>query len=457
MRRLSEIAADCGGLLRGEDRGFTAVVTDTRKLTAGELFVALRGPNFDGNEYLAEAARRGAAGAIAERAGPDGFPVILVDDGLAALQRAARLWRARFPLPLVAVAGSNGKTTTKEMIAAILECRGPTLATAGNLNNHIGVPLTLLRLETAHRHAVVELGANRAGDITQLAGFATPQIGIVTNAGAEHLEGFGSLEGAARAEGELFAALGRDGTAILNADDSYAGLWRDMTVARVVTFGLGAKADFSARDIRSAVGAGGFLTRYTLVAPQGETPIELHLAGKHNVGNSLGAAAAAAAAGADLADIAAGLARMRPVGGRLQWRAARDGAWIIDDSYNANPSSLHAAIDVLEATGGRRMLVLGEMAELGSYTREAHLEAGRYARAHGVERLYGVGEATRLAVEAFGEGAAWYADTGALSAALVRELAADVRVLVKGSRINRLERVVAALECASAPQAAEVP
>lgn len=454
MRQLAELAKDCGGTLLGADRAYSVVNSDTRTLAAGELFVALRGPRFDGNTFLAEAAARGAAGAIAEREGPAGFPVVRVADALIALQRAAQAWRARFTLPLIGVAGSNGKTTSKEMIASILACCGETLATAGNLNNHIGVPLTLMRLTAAHRHAVIEMGANHPGELMQLATFAAPVIGIVTNAGAEHLEGFGSIEGAARAEGELFASLGRDGTAILNADDSFAGIWRDMTVARIVTFGLGAKADFSARDIHTEVSAEGFSTRFTLVSPQGEVAIVLHLAGKHNVLNALGAAAAASAAGASLEQIARGLARMRAVKGRLQLRAARQGAWIIDDSYNANPSSLQAAIDVLEALGGRRFLVLGEMGELGEFSREAHLEAGRYARTHGVERLFAVGEATRLSVESFGEGAAWHADTAAVAEAVGRELAADVRVLVKGSRSNRLERVVAALEVA--PSAGEM-
>lgn len=450
MRRLADIAADCGGRLEGADREFVAVSTDTRKLAAGELFVALRGPSFDGNAFLEQAAARGAAGAIAERGGPADFPVIVVPDALVALQRAAQRWRRNFSVPLICVAGSNGKTTSKEMIASILETRGSTLATHGNLNNHIGVPLTLLRLASEHRYAVVELGANHPGDVTQLADFARPTIGIVTNAGAEHLEGFGSLEGAARAEGELFAALGRDGVAVLNADDEFAALWRDMTVARIVSFGLGAKADFTARDISTGVGADGFLTRFTLVTPSGEVAIELHLAGKHNVVNALGAAAAAMAAGATLVQVASGLARMRPVAGRLQLRALRSGAWIIDDSYNANPSSLHAAIDVLEALGGRRFLVFGEMGELGSFSHDAHVEAGRYARAHGVERLFATGEAAKLTVASFGDGAAWYADTASLSGAVGDAIAPEVRVLVKGSRSNRLERVVAALDSARA-------
>jgi len=446
MRQLADITQDCGGRLIGADRVFSSVNTDTRTLAAGQLFVALRGPRFDGNTYLAEAAAKGAVGAIAEREGPADFPVVLVDDALVALQRAAQRWRARFSMPLIGMAGSNGKTTSKEMVASILSCCGETLATAGNLNNHIGVPLTLLRLDPSHRHAVIEMGANHPGELAQLAGFAAPAIGIVTNAGAEHLEGFGSLEGAARAEGELFAALRQDGTAILNVDDSFAGLWRDMTVARIVTFGLGSKADFGACDIHTEVDADGFLTRFTLVSPLGEQKVSLHLAGKHNVLNALGAAAAAITAGATLDDVAKGLARMRPVKGRLQLCGARSGAWIIDDSYNANPSSLQAAIDVLEALGGRRFLVLGEMGELGNFSREAHLEAGRYARAHGVERLFAVGEATKLSVESFGEGGVWHDDTAAVAEEVGRELAADVRVLVKGSRSNRLERVVAALE-----------
>jgi len=450
MRSLSEFASDCGGELRGEDRPFSAVSTDTRRIAAGQLFIALRGPSFDGNEFLEVAAKAGAAGALAERAGPVGFPVVQVQDSLAALQRAARQWRNRMAMPLIGVAGSNGKTSTKEMLASILTQRGPTLATRGNLNNHIGVPLTLLELEPRHRYAVIEMGANHPGDVAELAGIALPTIGVVTNAGAEHLEGFGSLEGAARAEGELFAALGRDGIAVLNADDEFAPLWREMTIARIVTFGLGAKADFTARDILTEVGEQGFTTRFTLHSPAGIASITLHLAGKHNVVNALGAAAAAVTAGASLDDVAAGLAAMRPVAGRLQWRAARGGGWLIDDSYNANPSSMHAAIDVLESVGGRRCLVMGDMGELGAHADEAHREAGRYARLHGVDRLFAMGSLTPLAVRSFGEGASWHSNMDELIAAVGAELAADSRVLVKGSRLNRLERLVEALAAAPA-------
>lgn len=453
-RTLGQFAADCGGRLVGEDRAWHAVSTDTRRIGAGELFVALRGPNFDGGDFLPQAAAAGAAGAVATRGGPAGLSVILVDDPLRALQQAARAHRARYTGPVIGVAGSNGKTTCKEMIAAILGERGATLATRGNLNNHIGVPLTLLRLEDTHRHAVIEMGANRPGDVAELAALAAPGIGIVTNAGAEHLEGFGSLEGAARAEGELFAALGRDAVAVINADDGFAGMWRDMTVARVVTFGLGGKADLGARDIRTEAGEGGFLTHFTLVAPQGEVAVTLRLAGKHNVVNALGAAAAATAAGATLAEVAAGLARLEPVPGRLVLRPAAGGAWLIDDSYNANPSSLLAAIEVLGALEGRRWLVLGEMGELGSHSAAAHTEAGRQARAHGIERLFAFGERAGLAARSFGEGASRHDDAAELAAAVRAGLAPDVRVLVKGSRMNRLERVVDALAPATSAKGA---
>ncbi len=450
MATLAQFAADCGGVLYGEDRDYSSVCIDTRKLTVGELFVALRGPHFDANVFIAEAQKRGAAGAVTETNSADGFPVIRVEDGLIALQRAACAQRRRYAGIVIGVAGSNGKTTTKEMLASILSRRAPTLATAGNLNNHIGVPLTLLRLEPQHRHAVIEMGANHPGDVTELAGFAQASIGLVTNAGAEHLEGFGSLEAAARAEGELFAALPTDGVAVLNADDSFAGLWREMTVARIVTFGLGSRADFSARDIQTASERSGFVTRFVMHTPQGMVDIELALAGKHNVINALGAAAAAVSAGATLEQVAAGLGAMRPVAGRLQWRSTSMGAALIDDSYNANPSSMQAAIDVLANQPARRWLVIGDMGELGDFAVEAHREAGRYARAHGVERLFAFGSLAALAAESFGTGSTRHTDIQDLISTVGRELTTDVCLLVKGSRSNRLERLVQALSGAAA-------
>ncbi len=444
-RRMAQFAADCGGTLIGEDRAYVGVSTDTRSIARGELFIGLRGPRFDGAAFVAQAIAAEAAGAVVEAGTTSALPLILVEDTQLALQRAAQAWRRRFALQLVGVAGSNGKTTCKEMIAAILGQAGTVLATRGNLNNHIGVPLTLLRLEPEHRHAVIEMGANRAGDVAELVRFAEPRVGIVTNAGAEHLEGFGSLEGVARAEGEMFAGLPADGVAIVNADDAFASLWRGMTQARVLSFGVVADADFRAVDVSTAVTPEGFLTQFVMISPQGRTPIELRLAGMHNVTNALGAAAAAVAAGATLAHVAAGLATMRAVPGRLQFRTAACGAWIIDDSYNANPSSMQAGIEVLAGLEGRRWLVIGDMAELGEFAQQAHADVGQLARERGIERLYATGTLAGIAVEKFGSGARWFPDGESMARAIEAELNAEVRMLVKGSRVNRLERVVDAL------------
>ncbi|HET7757398.1 MAG TPA: UDP-N-acetylmuramoyl-tripeptide--D-alanyl-D-alanine ligase [Steroidobacteraceae bacterium] len=453
-RSLAEFARACGGRLTGADRGYTEVVSDSRTLKAGELFVALRGPKFNGNEFVGAAAAAGAAGAVVDGEQPVALAQIVVDDTLAALTRAARAWRADFAGALVGVAGSNGKTTAKEMIAAILERAGPCLATRGNLNNHIGVPLTLLRLSAAERFAVIEMGANRAGEVAQLVSLARPTVGVITNAGAEHLEGFGSLEGVARAEGEMVAGLEPAATAVINADDQFAALWRASTAAHVVSFGVRAPADFSAGEVETSVGPEGFTTRFRLTAPLGAAAIRLNLGGLHNVANALGAAAAAASAGARLEHIVAGLAAVRAVAGRLQFRRAAGGAWIIDDSYNANPSSMRAAIEVLASLAGRKWLVIGDMAELGTFAAEAHSGIGELARRAGIERLYATGPLAALAAAAFGAGACHYPDVPALAAALRTALAAagpEVRLLVKGSRFNRLERVVAALAPDAAP------
>lgn len=441
-RLLSQFAEACGGVLRGTDRPFAGVSTDSRKIGRGELFVALRGPRFNGNEFVAAAHAAGAAGAVVDSAQDFDLPQIIVPDTLDALTRAAAAWRARFTIPVIGVAGSNGKTTVKEMIASILWQVGPTLATQGNLNNHIGVPLTLLRLEAEQRFAVIEIGANRAGEVAQLVGIARPDIGIVTNAGAEHLEGFGSIEGVARAEGEMFAGLAASATAIVNADDAFAELWRGMSRARIVSFGRSAQADVRAEDIDMQIAGDGYRTEFALIAPQGRTTVQLRLAGMHNVVNALGAAAAALAAGAPLDSISRGLAAMRPVAGRLQFKVTPRGAWLVDDSYNANPSSMRAGIEVLASLSGRRWLAIGDMAELGSFAERSHVEIGEFARERGIERLFATGALAALAAESFGKGAEWYPDTDSLARAIDRQLAPDVRLLVKGSRSNRLERVV---------------
>jgi UDP-N-acetylmuramoyl-tripeptide--D-alanyl-D-alanine ligase len=461
---LANFAQLCGGRLKGADGAYTSVSSDTRTLGKGALFVALRGPNFNGNEFVAAAHAAGAAGALVDSEQPAELPQIVVADTQAALERVGNGWREQFSIPVVGVAGSNGKTTAKEMTASILGQIGNCLATRGNLNNHIGVPLTLLRIDATHRFAVVEMGANRGGEVAALVRITRPTVGMITNAGAEHLEGFGSIEGVARAEGEMVAGLAPSATAVINADDEFADLWRGLTKARVVTFGVNAAADFKATDVRTTIGPEGFLTHFTLVCPLGSTAVELHMGGRHNVANALAAAAAAAAAGAKLEHIVAGLGAMRAVAGRLQFKKALSGAWIIDDSYNANPSSMRAGIEVLAELEGPKWLVIGDMAELGEFAPAAHTEIGEFARAHGVEKLFAMGGLAKLAVDSFGSGGQWFPDAQALAAALVNALAnasatsgsastptlggavaattAGVRLLVKGSRVNRLERVV---------------
>src|SRR5580692_6802899 len=315
MATLAAFAHSCHGQLVGADAPFNGVSTDSRTLNRGELFVALSGPRFKGEDYVAAAVARGAAGAVVRTQQASARSQILVEDTLAALARGASAWREGFAIPLVGVAGSNGKTTVKELIAGILSQVGACLSTRGNLNNHIGVPLTLFRINADHRFAVVEMGADRAGEVATLVSIGRPTIGIITNAGAEHLAGFGSLEGVARAEGEMVAGLSAQATAVINHDDPFALLWKNMTPARVSTFGLDPGADFTAATIRTTIDEAGSVTRFTLHAPQGSVPVELHLAGRHNLINALGAAAAANAAGVGLGEIASGLGSMRPVAG----------------------------------------------------------------------------------------------------------------------------------------------
>lgn len=445
-RTLQDAANLLGGRLVGEDRPFGCVSTDSRTLKPGAFFVALRGPNFNGAEFVSAAAVRGAIGALVDSAVSSTLPQVVVPDTLVALQELAKAWRAQFTLPLIAVAGSNGKTTTKEMTAAILSRMGPCMATHGNLNNHIGVPVTLMRLESSHRSAVIEMGANRVGDVAELMRLAQPTVGLITNAGAEHLEGFGNLDGVAKGEGETVACLDSAATAVINADDAYAGYWRGVATARrIVTFGVHADADFKARNVVQGIERGEFATRFMLNSPFGERLITLKAGGAHNVGNALAAAAAASAAGASLDEIVAGLADFRAVSGRLQLKPGPRGSWIIDDSYNANPSSVRAGLEVLRSLSGATWLVLGDMAELGESAEDSHAHLGGYARECGVKRLFAIGPLSTRAVETFGSGGEWFPDADSLIRRLQTELSPGITVLIKGSRINRLERAVQAL------------
>jgi UDP-N-acetylmuramoyl-tripeptide--D-alanyl-D-alanine ligase len=458
-------AAAAGALSRGASATYTEVSTDSRTLRAGALFVALRGPNFDGGAFVAAAAARGAVAALVERRVAVDLPQIVVSDTLHALQQLGRAWRNGFALPIVGVAGSNGKTTAKEMTAAILARLGPCMATRGNLNNHIGVPLTLLRLEAAHRSAVVEMGANRIGDVAELVALARPTVGLITNAGAEHLEGFGSLDGVAQGEGEMVAGLAPEATAIINADDAYAAYWRGVAGAkRILTFGVhgggstgSTGADFRATNATQAIEQGEFATRFTLLCPLGERQIELKAGGAHNIVNALAAAAAASAAGASLDDIVRGLADFRAVSGRLQLKAGLRDSWIIDDSYNANPSSVRAGLEVLRSLAGVTWLVLADMAELGDATPDSHAAMGTYARECGVQRLFAMGPESTQAVATFGSGGEWFADAKSLIERVQAEIAPGVTVLVKGSRVNKLERVVQALTVVAGAPGAGAP
>ncbi|HEY5789008.1 MAG TPA: UDP-N-acetylmuramoyl-tripeptide--D-alanyl-D-alanine ligase [Gammaproteobacteria bacterium] len=444
---LAQAAALLGARLVGAGAGFRGVSTDSRKVVPGSLFVALRGERFDGHAYVDAALAGGAVAALVERELPGSGPLLLVDDTLAALGRLAAAWRARFALPLVAITGSSGKTTVKEMTAAILGRRGAVLATRGNLNNAIGVPLTLCELGARHRSAVVELGANHAGEIDYLARLAQPGVGLVNNAGPVHLEGFGSVDGVARAKGELFAALPPEATAVVNLDDPYAGLWRELAGARrVLTFGLDPAADVGT-DAAAVIAENGLAPRlrFPLRTPHGVVEVGVPLAGRHNVRNALAAAAAALAAGAELETVASGLAAVATVPGRLQGRPGPGGSLLIDDTYNANPTAFAAAIELLAARPGSRWLAVGDMAELGADAPRWHAWVGEQARARGIDRLFAVGALAAHAAAAFGAHGEQFSDQAALVAALREGLGDGVTLLVKGSRSARMERVVEAL------------
>ena len=452
LRRLSDLAAVTGGSLQGEDREFTRVTQDTRKLGTGELFIAIKGENFDGHDFLPQAEKLGAAGALVERRRTVPLSQVVVKDARKALGAYAAAWRRRFDIPLIGVTGSSGKTTLKEMIASILKQRGATLATRGNMNNDIGMPLTLLDLDASDRYAVIEMGTNHPGEIEYLVRLAAPGVGVVTNAGPAHLKFLKDVAGVAREKGAMFSCLAADGVAVINADDVYARSWKEMAGSRkTVTFGFSEQADFHPLPgVLSQSGDGSW--RFHLVSPQGETDVSVSLPGRHNVANALAAAAAAMSAGASLDDVRAGLAEAPATSGRLMVIPGLNGSRLIDDSYNANPLSLTAAMEFAASLGGRAWLVLGDMGELGDSTVRLHAECGARARSLGIERLYALGEHSRHAVEAFGPGARWFEDVNILTRALRADAVVGVTLLVKGSRSMRMERVVDALR--SQPAAA---
>ncbi len=454
MMSLMEAAlATDGTALHGNPR-IEGVSTDTRTIASGELFIALRGERFDGHDYVETAAARGAAAAMVEQAWADGrmpgLPLLVVADTRLALGYLAAWWRNRFDIPLIGVTGSNGKTTVKEMIAAILRAQAAAdgydpalavLATTGNLNNEIGLPLMLLRLHASHRAAVIEMGMNHPGEIAYLTRLAQPTVALVNNAQRAHLEGLGGVAEVARAKGEIFDGLREGGMAVINADDPFSGLWRERNADRGLTsFGLDEAADVRGRVELKALGS-----MLAISAPQGEIEVALRLPGAHNACNALAAATAALAAGATLDAVSQGLTSFGGVKGRLQVRAAAAGAVLIDDTYNANPDSARAAIDVLAATPGKKILVLGDMGEIGGQTGQFHDEIGGYAKSQGLDQLFALGEHSELAARNFGAGGQHFNSVEALLKALLPQLDGDTAVLVKGSRFMRMERVADAV------------
>lgn len=457
MMPLSKVAQVLGGELLGQDVEFDAVSTDSRAISAGDLFVALHGDKFDGSQYVSLAAEKGAVAALVNAGSYHGeampCPIVLVRDTRLALGRLAGYWRDQFAIPLVGITGSNGKTTVKEMLTAILrEAAGSeeaVLATQGNFNNDIGMPLTLLRLRKHHRYAVIEMGMNHAGEIDYLTRLASPDVAIINNAGSAHIANLGSLEAIAQAKGEIFAGLAKQGTAVISADEKFAPMWRVLAGShQIIEFALDAHA-----QVRASVQDIDYIQLIDVVTPLGNFAAKLHVPGLHNVRNALAATAAAVALKVPPAVIAAGLEKFSGVAGRLQRRPALGGAMVIDDSYNANPMSLRAAIQVLTQAKGKKILVLGDMGELGIEAPKMHAEMGAEARELGVDKMYALGELSSYAVKEFGAGAQHFQSIEELLAALKKDLAADSTVLVKGSRFMKMERVVKELVSAE-PDAA---
>ncbi|MFG5859885.1 UDP-N-acetylmuramoyl-tripeptide--D-alanyl-D-alanine ligase [Metapseudomonas sp. CR1201] len=441
--RLSELLGPLQAELVGADAAFTGVSSDSRKIEAGQLFIALVGPRFDGHDYLAEVAAKGAVAALVQHKVADApIPQLVVADTREGLGRLGACNRDRFSGRVAAVTGSSGKTTVKEMLASILRTQGSVLATRGNLNNDLGVPLTLLELGAEHDSAVIELGASRIGEILYTVGLTRPQVAILNNAGTAHVGEFGGPEKIVEAKGEILEGLPADGVAVLNRDDRAFDVWHARAAGRrVISFGVtDGRADVRAENLtRDARGCMAFSLRGLV----GDADIQLNLLGAHNVANALAAAAAAHVLGVPLVGIKAGLESLQPVKGRAVAQLATSGMRVIDDSYNANPASMLAAVDILAGFSGRTVLVLGDMGELGDWAEQGHREVGEYARGK-VSALYAVGPLMAHAVAAFGAQGRHFADQASLIQALVSEQDANTTILIKGSRSAAMDKVVAA-------------
>jgi UDP-N-acetylmuramoyl-tripeptide--D-alanyl-D-alanine ligase len=443
---LSEIATAVGGDLLGADLAVSSVSIDTRTLAKADLYIAIKGDVFDGHGFIDKAELAGACALMVSQACETELPQIVVKDTHLALAEMAGAWKSKAKVKTIAITGSNGKTTVKEMIAAILSVDAEVLFTQGNLNNDIGVPLTLLKLQERHQYAVVEMGANHSGEIAYSSRCTQQDVALITNVGAAHIEGFGSLESIARAKAEIIEGLANDGVAVLNKDDEFYDLWQ--TIAKdkkVVTFGLDKTADVRAKEIQFSVEKNEFITGFVLSAADDEISIKLGLAGQHNVINALAAVASCINLGIKLPQIKQGLEKMQPVTGRLQPLIGKKGRLVIDDTYNANPSSVKVALEVLMGCGGEPWFVMGALAEMGPDSIKRHEELGELIKSMNVVRLLTIGSDAESTSRAFGAGATFFSSQQQLTAYLEQQLKGNETVLIKGSRSQKMENVVAAL------------
>ena len=443
MMRLSDIAVYTKGCLIGADSWFSGVVSiDTRTLNRGDLFAAFVGTHVDAHDYLDQALHQGAIAALVTRHVASPLPQIQVDDMQRALADLASAVRAQHQVRVIGITGSNGKTTVKTLVAAILSLHGRTHVSAGNFNNEIGLPLSLLSMPMSTEYAVLEMGAGKPGDIAHLAAIARPDVGLVTLIAPAHLERMGTVEGVAKTKGALYQALPANGIAIVNADDAFADFFMQLARAHtILRFGLQCDAQISARILEQRPDA----SLFVLTTPIGDTEVHLPLPGQHNITNALAAAAVALALDIPLKLIVAGLEQVMPVPGRLCQIAMPAGWTLIDDSYNANPGSTSAAIEALALHAGTRYLVLGDMAELGADAHTLHAQVGAKARAYGIEKLFATGVLSAEAARAFGAGGEYFADQASLLRALHAQLHAGVTCLIKGSRSSGMDQVVSAL------------
>lgn len=443
---LSEIVEKLSGSLIGSDAKVCGVSIDTRTLQTGNLYIAIAGKNFDGHDFVNSAKDAGASAVLTHKKLETNLPQVLVENTHSALGELAAAWREKMPAKIIGVTGSNGKTTTKEMLAAILSVNDCILFTQGNLNNDIGVPLTLFKLSPENRFAVIEMGANHVGEIAYTSKLTNADVVIITNVGAAHLEGFGDLNGVAKTKGEIIETLNPNGVAVLNRDDAFFDYWQKLADSRkIFTFSLHENADVRAENITVKIENHQFITRFDLICTDEKISVNLPLAGNHNVLNALAATAATLALDISLEQIKQGLESMSPVKGRLQLLQGHKGSTIINDTYNANTASLQAALNVLQKCEGEHWVILGAFGELGDDTEKLHSEMGKTLKNGGVKRLFAVGDLTKNTVAAFGENAIHFESQTQLLDTLTPLLTGNETILIKGSRSQRMENVTAAL------------